>query len=118
MLMKSKSKTISKNKIENTLGYLPNHPHPGEIILHDFLEALGVSQREFALKIKWSPRKVNEIIKGKRGITALSAIELSKVLGSSADFWMNLQKGWELSEAHKNLKKGRLEALQSLALGA
>lgn len=116
--MKSKSKTITKNIIENTHDYLVNHPHPGEIILHDFLEELGVSQREFAKNIKWSPRKVNEIIKGKRGITAVSAIELAKVLGSSADFWMNLQKGWELSEAHRNLKKGRLESLQSLALGA
>ena len=86
MLTKSKSKTTTKNIIENSQGFLANHPHPGEIILNDFLEALNVSQREFAKKIKWSPRKVNEIIKGKRGITALSAIELSKVLGSSADF--------------------------------
>lgn len=116
--MKSKLKTTTKNIIENTQGYLTNHPHPGEIILHDFLEELGVSQREFAKKIKWSPRKVNEIVNGKRGITALSAIELSKVLGSSADFWMNLQKGWELSEAHKRLKKGRLDSLQSIAIGA
>jgi addiction module HigA family antidote len=114
--MKSKSKTITKNIIENIQDYIPNHPHPGEIILHDFLLPSGISQREFATKIKWSPRKVNEIINGKRGITALSSIELSKVLGPSADFWMNLQKGWELSEAHKKLNKNHLNSLKNIVL--
>jgi addiction module HigA family antidote len=78
--------------------------HPGEILLEEFLEPRGVSQREFAKKIKWSPRKLNEIVKGKRSITALTAIDLSKAMGTTPEFWLNLQQTWDLEQAYK-LKK-------------
>lgn len=76
--------------------------HPGEILLEEFLNPKKVSQREFAGKIKWSPRKLNEIIKGKRGITADTAIDLSDELGTTPEFWLNLQQAWELAQAYKH----------------
>lgn len=78
--------------------------HPGEILFEEFLEPKGVSQREFARKMKWAPRKLNEIIKGKRSITALTAIDLSKAMGTTPEFWLNLQQTWDLEQAYK-LKK-------------
>ena len=78
--------------------------HPGEILLEEFLEPKGVSQRELARKMKWTPRKLNEIIKGKRNITVLTAIDLSKAMGTTPEFWLNLQQIWDLEQAYK-LKK-------------
>ena len=75
--------------------------HPGEILLEEFLEPNGVSQREFAKNLKWAPRKLNEIIKGKRSITASTAIDLSRALGTTPEFWLNLQQTWELEQAYK-----------------
>ena len=80
--------------------------HPGEILLEEFLEPLKMSQRDFALKIGWSPRKVNEIIRGKRSVTANSAIDLSEVLGTALEFWLNLQVTWDLDQAYKDRKVG------------
>ncbi len=74
--------------------------HPGEILLTEFLEAREMSQRRFASRIKWSTRKLNEIIRGKRNITAISAIDLSKVLGTTPEFWLNLQQMWDLEQAY------------------
>ncbi len=79
--------------------------HPGEILLEEFLEPKGVSQRAFALKLKWSARKLNEVIKGKRSVTALSAIDLADALGTSPELWLNLQQTWDLSRAYKQRKK-------------
>ncbi len=75
--------------------------HPGEILLEEFLEPMEKSQRSFAQEIGWSPRKVNEIIKGKRGITADSAIDLSHFFGTSPELWMNLQATYDLDRALK-----------------
>lgn len=75
--------------------------HPGEILLEEFLEPMGISQRQFAIKLNWSPRKLNEIIKGKRGITAQTAIDLSEELNMTPEFWLNLQQTWELDLAYK-----------------
>ncbi|MEN9834110.1 MAG: hypothetical protein RL011_303 [Pseudomonadota bacterium] len=78
--------------------------HPGEILLEDFLEPLGLSQRMFAEKIGWTPRKLNEIIRGKRSITAASAIDLAECLRTSPEFWLNLQQMWDLDHAYKGRK--------------
>lgn len=75
--------------------------HPGEILLEEFLEPKGFSQRGFARKLGWTPRKLNEIIKGKRNITALTAIDLAQALDTTAEFWMNLQQAWDLSQAYR-----------------
>jgi antitoxin HigA-1 len=75
--------------------------HPGEILLEEFLEPMEFSQRQFALQLDWSPRKLNEIIKGKRGITAQTAIDLSEALGTTPEFWLNLQQTWDLAQAYQ-----------------
>jgi addiction module HigA family antidote len=78
--------------------------HPGEILLEEFLQPLGLSQRAFAEKIGWSPRKLNEIIRGKRSVTAASAIELAESLKTTPEFWLNLQQMWDLDLALKERK--------------
>ena len=79
-----------------------NNPfHPGEILLEEFFIPMGVSQREFANQIGWTPRKLNEIVKGKRGLTAATAIDLSECLKTSPEFWMNLQRTWDLFQEYK-----------------
>jgi addiction module HigA family antidote len=76
------------------------HPiHPGETLLEDFLLPKGLSQRALAAKLGWSPRKLNELLIGKRGITTDSAHELSYTLGTSMELWMYLQISWVLYSA-------------------
>lgn len=70
--------------------------HPGEILLKDFLEPMGVSQRELADAIHVPYQRVNEIINGKRGITPSTALRLEKFFGNSSEFWLNLQQSWDL----------------------
>lgn len=80
----------------------PKNPfHPGEILLEEFLEPMGMSQVAFADKIGWTKAKLNELIKGKRGITADSALDLAEALGTSPKIWMNFQSTWDLSQAIK-----------------
>lgn len=85
--------------------------HPGKV-LQDELNELGVSQSALAEHIRVLPKTVNEICRGKRGISAEMAIKLSHALGASPQFWLNLQNNWELSQInHTPLKKiGRLAA--------
>ena len=71
--------------------------HPGENLLHEFLEPLEISQSEFARHLDISIQRVNELIRGKRGVTPDTAWLLSKALGTSPEFWMNLQVNYELS---------------------
>lgn len=80
----------------------PKNPfHPGEMLLEEFLEPMGLTQAEFAKKLKWTKAKLNELIKGKRGITADTALDLSEALGTSAKLWMNLQATYDLDRAMK-----------------
>jgi addiction module HigA family antidote len=83
----------------------PRHPvHPGEMLLEEFLRPAGVSQRQFAGKLGWTTGKLNELVKGKRGITADSALDLAKALGTSPELWMNLQMMWDLRRAEARRK--------------
>jgi addiction module HigA family antidote len=83
----------------------PNNPiHPGEILLEEFLVPMNKPQSEFALELGWTPAKLNEIIKGKRGITAETALDLSDALGTSPEVWMNLQVFWDLHQAERKRK--------------
>ena len=75
--------------------------HPGEILLEEFLQPLGLTQRGFARKLDWTPRKLNEIIRGKRNITAATAIDLGLALNTTPEFWLNLQQAWDLNQAYK-----------------
>lgn len=80
----------------------PGNPfHPGEILEEEFLNPMGISQRAFAERLGWTPAKLNEILKGKRGITAETAIDLSKALRTSPEIWMNFQTQWDLAQAFK-----------------
>jgi addiction module HigA family antidote len=80
----------------------PKNPfHPGEILLEEFLEPMGKSQAAFAEELGWTKAKLNELIRGKRGITADSALDLAEALGTSAKLWMNFQSTWDLDQAIK-----------------
>jgi addiction module HigA family antidote len=78
----------------------PKNPfHPGEILLEEFLEPASLTQAAFAEQLGWTKTRLNELIKGKRGITAESALDLADALGTSAKLWMNLQTTYDLDKA-------------------
>ena len=78
----------------------PKNPfHPGEMLLEEFLKPQGMSQAEFAGKIGWSKARLNEIVRGKRGVTAEAALDLADALGTSPKLWMNLQVTYDLDKA-------------------
>ena len=80
----------------------PKNPfHPGEILLEEFLVPNGITQTAFAERIGWTRARLNELIKGKRGITAGAALDLAEALGTSAKLWMNLQATFDLDKATK-----------------
>lgn len=80
----------------------PRNPfHPGEMLLEEFLEPLGMSQAAFAQKIGWSRARLNELIQGKRGVTAEAALDLAETLGISPKLWLNLQATYDLAKAVK-----------------
>jgi addiction module HigA family antidote len=73
--------------------------HPGEVLLEEFLTPLGLSQNALARELKIPPRRVNEIVLGKRGVSADTALRLARYLGTSAEFWLGLQADYELDVA-------------------
>jgi antitoxin HigA-1 len=75
--------------------------HPGEILLNEFLEPFEISQNMLARMLGVSPRRINEIVLGKRAITADTAIGLAEALGPSEHFWMGLQSDYELEMARE-----------------
>lgn len=77
--------------------------HPGEILLEEFLRPMGISQNALARAAGVPPRRINEIVLGKRSVTADTAVRLAKVLGTSEKFWMGLQADHDLEYAHRNL---------------
>ena len=80
----------------------PKNPfHPGEILLEEFLEPAGMTQAALAEKLGWTAARLNELVKGKRGISAASALDLADVLGTSPKLWMNLQATYDLDKAQK-----------------
>jgi len=79
---------------------LPN-VHPGEILLEEFLRPLGISQNKLAREIKVPPRRVNEIVLGKRAITPDTALRLARYFGTAERFWLGLQMDFDLEEAQR-----------------
>ena len=73
--------------------------HPGEVLLEEFLKPMNVSQNRLALSIGVHPRRINEIVLGKRSITADTALRLSRFFGTTPQFWMGLQSDYELDRA-------------------
>ena len=82
--------------------------HPGEILLVEFLEPIGISQYRLAKDISVPPRRINEIVHGDRSITADTALRLARYFGTSERFWLNLQARYDL-EAEKDRLGKRLD---------
>lgn len=82
--------------------------HPGEVLLEDFLKAMGISQYRLASGISVPPRRINEIVHGKRAITADTALRLARFFGTSAQFWLALQTRYDL-EIERDRLGERLE---------
>src|SRR5512136_1118741 len=82
--------------------------HPGEILLDEFLQPMGISQYRLAKDISVHPRRINEIIHGNRSISADTALRLSRYFGVSERFWLNLQARYDI-EVEKDRLEGRLE---------
>ena len=81
--------------------------HPGEILMEEFLAPMGISQYRLAKDISVPPRRINEIVHGKRSITADTALRLGRFFGMSPQFWLNLQTRHDL-EVTEDLLEGRL----------
>lgn len=77
--------------------------HPGEVLLEEFLKPMGLSQNKLALSIGVHPRRINEIVLGKRRVTAETALRLSRYFDTSAQFWLGLQADYDLDVASDEL---------------
>ena len=82
-----------------------NPIHPGEILLEEFLKPMGISQYRLAKDINVPPRRINEIVLGKRAITPDTALRLSKYFGLSERFWLNLQMKYDLEVTKDELEE-------------
>lgn len=82
--------------------------HPGEVLMEDFLGPLGLTQYRLAQDLSVPPRRINEIVHGKRAVTADTALRLARYFGTSEQFWLNLQSRYEL-EVERDRLGSRLE---------
>ena len=89
--------------------------HPGEILMVDFIEGFGITQNKLAVSLGVPPRRINEIVHGKRGITADTAIRLARYFGTSEEFWMNLQTNYELRLQRRALRE-KISAITPLTV--
>ena len=96
---------------------LPNI-HPCEILLEEFLNPLGISQNRLAREIRVPPRRVNEIVLGKRGISPDTAIRLARYFGTSERFWLGLQMDFDLEQARAALAETLEREIRPLAPAA
>jgi addiction module HigA family antidote len=78
--------------------------HPGEILLEEFMKPLGISQNRLGRALKVPPRRINEIVHGRRSVTADTALRLSRFLGTSPEFWLGLQADYDLDVAKDRLE--------------
>jgi len=88
--------------------------HPGEILLEEFLKPMNISQNQLGRDLGVSPRRINEIIHGKRSITADTALRLSVYFGNSASFWLGLQMDYDLDVADDTLSRKIHKEVQQL----
>ena len=87
--------------------------HPGEVLIEDFIEPLGVTQHSVAIAVGVPPRRINEIVHGKRRITADTALRLARYFGTTDRFWLNLQSRYDL-EVERDRLGSALEAITPL----
>ncbi len=88
--------------------------HPGEILLEEFLTPMNISQNALARSISVPPRRINEIVLGKRSISADTALRLARVFGTSESFWMGLQADYDLELAREQIAR-TLRGIEKLA---
>ena len=93
---------------------LPN-VHPGEILIEEFLAPLGISQNALARAAGVAPRRINEIVLGKRAVTADTALRLAAFFGTSEGFWLGLQADYDLEETRRAIGKDLLRVEQARA---
>ena len=85
--------------------------HPGEMLLKEFLQPLGMTQRDLSSAIQVPYQRVNGVVRGKRGVTPSTALRLSKFFGTSPGFWLNLQLRWDLYHAER-IEAERIESIR------
>jgi addiction module HigA family antidote len=90
--------------------------HPGEMLLEEFLKPLDITQTDLAERIHVSYPRVNEIINGRRGVTPDTALRLSRLFGTSAEFWLNGQRNWDLWHALHAVEAHELESIEPVSL--
>lgn len=88
--------------------------HPGEILRRDFLEPLGISQREAASRLGVSYVRFNELVNGRRGVTPDTALRLARLFGTTPEFWLNGQRNLDLWLALNSPKGAEIEAIEPL----
>jgi addiction module HigA family antidote len=88
------------------------------MLLEEFLKPMGITQSAFAIRLGVSFPRLNEIIRGKRGVTPDTALRLAQVLGMSADFWLGLQQDWDLWHAMRSDRAAQIRELEPLSLNS
>lgn len=91
--------------------------HPGEILLEEFMQPLGLSQTRVGRDLGVSPRRINEIVHGKRSVTADTALRLSRYFGTSPEFWLGLQADYDLDTASDRLAERILREVKVFTAG-
>jgi len=121
MRTRSKSRTTTKNRrggrpplVGRRLPTARPPTHPGEMLFEEFLKPLGISQSSFAVRLGVSFPRLNEIIRGKRGVTPDTALRLAQVTRMSADFWLGLQQDWDLWHALRSRRSVGIGLLEPL----
>lgn len=104
----SKSSTITRPAAGRGSALLPN-PHPGEILLEEFMKPMGLSQNALARAIKVPPRRINEIVLGKRAVTADTDLRLARYFGISDGLFLQLQNDYDLMQCRRGLRRKLLE---------
>src|SRR5438874_3210478 len=89
--------------------------HPGEMLLDEFLVPLGITQSALAVRLAISFPRLNEIVRGKRGVTPDTALRLARVVGMSADFWLGVQQDWDLWHALHSKRASAINRLKPLS---
>jgi antitoxin HigA-1 len=120
--MPTKSKSPITTEPDNTRDRLVSRrlprgrppTHPGEMLREEFLVPLGISQSAFAIRLGISFPRLNEVVRGRRGVTPDTALRLARVLGMSADFWLGLQQDWDLWHAMRSERASAIAALKPL----
>lgn len=93
------------SKLSTTTNRLLPNPHPGEILLEEFLKPMGLSQNALARAVHVPPRRINEIVLGKRALTADTDLRLARYFGMSEGFFLGLQSDYDLMERRREIER-------------